>query len=206
MAWLSSCHLIKTLIWLTMYQPVAWIVPHTACFISLSAVHFAIISFHLKLSGTTTKKPSKPNNQADGVNIRSIWCCSVSPFPSFSLPNPLSPPTFISISSHSFSSSSICSPVRDTDAVRKVEGFSFFLFFPWDCPPLHPQHIPQARCVCCWPFKGNYDRIMLRGQLWWKKRQHVNGQQTSVESPKSSTQTTISNKVQDVIIIIIQVP
>lgn len=48
-------------------------------------------------------------------------------FPSFALPDPLSPPTFILISSDSFSSASICSPVSDTDAVGKVENL-FFLF------------------------------------------------------------------------------
>lgn len=40
-------------------------------------------------------------------------------------------------------------------------------FFPWDFPPT-PSIFPKLGVYCCWPFKGNYDRIMLRGQLWRK--------------------------------------
>lgn len=45
------------------------------------------------------------------------------------------------------------------------EGGGFF--FSWDFPPT-PSIFPELGVYCCWPFKGNYDRIMLRGQLWRK--------------------------------------
>lgn len=53
---------------------------------------------------------------------------------SLPIPSPVSPPTFISASSHSFSSSSICSLVRNPDAIGKGGLFwGGMLFSPAVC-------------------------------------------------------------------------
>lgn len=68
---------------------------------------FSSVCSHLDLF--SNKKMNKKCN--------ALFCLS---FSCFSFPSALSPPTFISISSDSFSSSSMCSSVRDTYAVGKV--------------------------------------------------------------------------------------
>lgn len=147
-----------------MCQPVTWIaICIFSVFTLLSfAFHFLFLSTSFSLFRHRTSLQTNLSRESE--NLPYIFLCS---FPLF-LPASLSSPTFLSISSDSFSSSSTCSPMRDADAVGKV-GAAFWGLFP----PLRIFHKPGV--FCCWPIKGNYDRIMPRGQLW-RGKAHVNGQ------------------------------
>ena len=160
-------------VWPAVCQPVTWIAP-LICIFSVftflsSAFHFLkSIYFSLFRENLITESENPP----------CIFLCSFSLLP----PASLSSPTFLSIFSDSFSSSSTFSPMRDADALGKV-GAAFCL------GTFSPLSIKKPGVFCCWPIKGNYDRIMPRGQLWRGKAhvngQHAVGQQSLVESRKN---------------------
>lgn len=59
---------------------------------------------------------------------------------------------------------------------------------------------PKLDVFCCWPIKGNYGRIMLRGQLWRGGKAHVNsqhavGQQSLMESWKTWSESPLMRKL-----------